>query len=109
MNDSADKRWLRQVSKMYRFRQLLIDMASVAVVVGLALFAINRNEARAGRNVCPKGAFCLLLPNSMLPASGDECFAARPDLGRPYFTASKRDRTNEPYHSRICYFTGKTK
>lgn len=45
-----------------------------------------------------------LLENSARPADADECERARPDLGRPYFTASKRDRAAEPYHHRTCYW-----
>jgi hypothetical protein len=44
----------------------------------------------------------MLLENSMLPASLEECERARPGAGRPARVMSKQQRTNEPWHHRTC-------
>ena len=43
-----------------------------------------------------------LLPNSMQPASMDECAAATGK--RPKWTISKQERSNEPWHHRTCVY-----
>lgn len=44
----------------------------------------------------------LMLENSMLPATFDECERASPDRGRPRRATSRQQRTNEPWHHRTC-------
>ena len=43
-----------------------------------------------------------LLPNSMQPATMDECAAATGK--RPRWTISKQQRSNEPWHHRTCVY-----
>lgn len=105
MTDYADKSYLRRPSLVERAARFIVDMLIVAAVIVVLAVIINRNEAFGAKQICSPGSICVLLDNSMLPASMDECQIARPDLGRPYFTASKRDRTNEPWFTRTCFFS----
>ena len=106
MNDYSSNDWLRpSPSFIARIAALLWDMLVVLAILWAIGWIISKNEAFAQpRTVCPKGSVCVLLENSMQPATLSECQAARPKLGRPYFTASKRLRSNEPYHGRVCFF-----
>ena len=56
---------------------------------------------------CPREGFCLILENSSKPASLGECAAARPDLGKPLWTISKQNRSDEPWYQRTCYWRKK--
>lgn len=106
MTDYSSNDWLRpSPSFLARIAALLWDMLVVLLIFFAIGWIISKNEALARpKTVCPKGSICVLLENSMQPATLRECQAARPRLGRPYFTASKRLRSNEPYINRTCFF-----
>ena len=106
MTDYSGKDWLRPSPSFIARIAALLGDALILLLILLAIgWIISKNEVFAQpRTVCPKGSVCVLLENSMQPATLSECQAARPKLGRPYFTASKRLRSNEPYHGRVCFF-----
>lgn len=53
-----------------------------------------------------RASHLMLLENSALPVSGDECERAAPSRGRPDWTVSKQQRTGDPYHHRFCAWNG---
>ena len=99
MKDFASKDWLREEPIGMQLLTLAFRMAVVFLILALFASIISLNEARAAGK-----SYRVLLENSAQPATPDECQRARPGLGRPYFTVSHQQRTNEPWHHRTCYF-----
>lgn len=99
-HDYADKNWLRPTRGM--LRRLVANLWDMTILLLILLaigYVIQHNEARASDQTV------LMLEASMLPASPEECRAARPDLGYPDRVTSKQNGSGTPWHHRTCWWS----
>lgn len=109
-DDLKDYRASRPMRYRHEMAVALIVAAIAGVVAAGALAALGNAVAEAlGLESARRPLWAVQLENSTQPAGMDECRRASPDRGRPIFTLSKLDRSNEPYHHRTYLYSAEAK